>query len=448
MEDEIMKLTELEQKIIRREAVVGVIGLGYVGLPVACVFAEAGFQVIGVDVKADRVELINAARLPMDGREPGLAELLKHVISTGRLRATVDYAALRQADIVLIAVETPVDSRHRPKYAALKAACQSLGPVLKPGALVIVESTTAPGTLDRLVRPLLEDASGRRVNDGFHLGVCPERVMPGRLLSNLHTLSRVCGGSTPETSAVMIQFYSWVVQGDLDPADCVTAETVKTAENAYRDVNIAFANELALICEATGSDFLKVRELVNKSPGRNVLFAGGGVGGHCIPKDPWLLAYSMDNGVPLRVITAARAVNDNMPRHVMELVKRGLREAGTALSGSRVIILGYAYLEDSDDLRNSPSATLIEHLKRAGAAVTIHDPWVPGYNGDLWSRATDCDAAVIMVAHTAYRSLDLSALRQVLRRPVLIDARRVVEPEQARVAGLTYLAVGYGKRSV
>lgn len=439
-----MSLEELGRKIEKRSAIVGVVGLGYVGLPVACLFAEAGFLVVGVDLKSERVDFINAGLSPIEGREPGLAELLQRVVSSGRLQATTQHTRLAEADIILLAVETPVDKVHRPHYKALKAACRSVGKAIKEGALIIVESTVAPGTMDRIVRPLLEKASKKSVNEGFYLGACPERVMPGRLLANLRSLSRVCGGSTPETAATMIQFYRTVVQGDLDAADCVTSETVKTAENAYRDLNIAFANELAMVCEAVGGDFLRVRQLVNKSPGRNVLLAGGGVGGHCIPKDPWLLAYSVGGRVPLRMITAARAVNDHMPHHVMALTTHALHEAGGDLAEARVVVLGYAYLEDSDDTRNSPSATLVEYLRQAGAEVVIHDPWVPGLGGDVLEQAVDCDAAIIMVAHTAYQSLDLTALREALRLPVLVDARRVTDPTGARAAGLIYRAVGYG----
>ncbi len=293
-----MLLQELQSKIEQREAVIGVIGLGYVGLPVAGAFADAGFHVVGVEIKSERVEMINAGRSPIEGNEPGLAELLARVTRAGNLRATMDYICLRDADIVLIDVETPIDDDHKPRFDALKSACTQLGAVLKEGALVIVESTVAPGTTERVVKPLVEQATGRKLNDGFFLGHCPERVMPGKLLANLRALSRVCGGSTPETAQTMIALYRHIVEADLDAADCVTAELVKTAENAYRDVNIAFANELALVCESAGGDFLRVRELVNKSPGRNVLLAGGGVGGHCIPKDPWLLAYSVDGKAP------------------------------------------------------------------------------------------------------------------------------------------------------
>ena len=441
-----MSLAELRKQIDQRQAVVGVIGLGYVGLPVACMFAQAGFSVVGLDIKAERIATIGAGHNPIEGVEPGLAELIAEVVAAGRLQATTDYAQLRRADVVLIDVETPVDEDHVPQYAALKAACQSLGPVLKAGTLVIVESTIAPGTVDGVVLPELQAASGKVVNRDFYLGACPERVMPGRLLLNLKAMSRVCGGSTPETAETMAALYRVIVQGDLDEADCVTAELVKTAENAYRDVNIAFANELALACEVTGGDFLRVRELVNKSPGRNVLLAGAGVGGHCIPKDSWLLARGVNGLAPVQLLTAARKVNDYMPRHVADVVKQMVKASGRALSNARVAVLGYAYLEESDDTRNSPSEVLVAKLRELGAEVTVHDPWVPEYQGDLLERARGCDAAVVMVAHRTYKTLDLAALKAVLRTPVLVDGRRVFTAEKAHAAGLRYHAVGLGNR--
>ena len=400
---------------------------------------------IGVDIQAERVATINAGRSPIEGIEPGLAELVAAVVvGNGRFRATTDYADLTQADIILIDVETPVDSENRPQYAALKSACRSLGPVLAEGALVIVESTIAPGTIDGLVRPLLEQTAGRRVNEGFYLGACPERVMPGKLLLNLRTMSRVCGGSTPETAAVMTALYRHIVQADLDAADPLTAELVKTTENAYRDVQIAFANEVALICEAVGGDVWRVRDLVNKSPYRQMHRPGAGVGGHCIPKDPWLLAHSAADAIPLQLIPAARAINDRMPLHMADLTAKALAEAGRPLAEARVIVLGYAYLENSDDTRNSPSETLALQLQQSGAEVVIHDPWVPGLQVDLWELAAGCDAVVLMVAHQAYHDLDLAALRSVLRTPVLVDGRHLFSVEQAEAAGLYYRGVGRG----
>jgi UDP-N-acetyl-D-mannosaminuronic acid dehydrogenase len=441
-----MQLSKLQAKIERREAHLGVIGLGYVGLPVACAFAQAGFRVTGLEIRADRVATINAGQSPIEGDEPGLAQLVAEVVASGRFTASTDYDDLVDADVVLIDVETPVDEAHRPQYVALSAACRSLGAVLKPGALVIVESTIAPGTVDRLARPLLEETSGRRAGEGFYLGACPERVMPGKLLANLRHLSRVCGGDTPETAAVMVGLYRYIVEADLDTADPVTAELVKTAENAYRDVQIAFANEVALICEAAGGDVWRVRELVNKSPSRQMHLPGAGVGGHCIPKDPWLLAYGADGAAEVRLISAARQVNESMPWHMADLTVAALQAAGCEVAGARVAVLGYAYLEESGDTRNSPSAALVDRLQALGVETAVHDPWVAGYEGDVWERVRGCDAAVVMVAHRAYRSLDLHALASALRTPVLVDGRHVFTSEQAHAAGLTYYAVGLGRR--
>jgi UDP-N-acetyl-D-mannosaminuronic acid dehydrogenase len=437
-------LIELQQKIAQKKAVIGVIGLGYVGLPVACMFAKTGFRVAGLDIKNERVEKINRGENPIEGEEPGLGDLLAEVVQNGCLRATTSYRDLIGADVILIDVETPVDEDHTPRYNALRAACQSLGEVMKDGVLVVVESTIAPGTMDRLVRPLLEEVSGKQANRDFYLGACPERVMPGRLLANLSTMSRVCGGSTPEAAGLMVDLYRNIVEADLDPADLVTAELTKTAENAYRDVNIAFANELALICEAAGGDFLQVRALVNKSPGRNVLLAGAGVGGHCIPKDPWLLAYGAQGKVPLRLIPAARAVNDTMPLHVGEKVEEALSKSGKRLSEAKIAVLGCTYLEDSDDTRNSPSETIVDIFKQKGATVVIHDPYVSGYQTDVYECVEGSDAVVIMVAHKAYRNIDLLRLRESLRTAIMVDGRRLFKASEAKQAGFIYMGIGLG----
>ena len=416
-----MAIADLRCKIESRQARLGVVGLGYVGLPVACALAGAGFRVTGVELRPERVAAINAGRSPIEGDEPGLADLLAKAVASGRFRATTKYDDLHDADVVTINVETPVDDHdHKPRFQALKAACASLGAVLREGALVIVESTVAPGTTDRIVRPILEEASGREVNEGFYLGHCPERVMPGKLLANIKNVSRVCGGSTPETAATMVALYRHIVRAELDTADCVTAELVKTTENAYRDVQIAFANEVALICESVCADVWKVRELVNKVPYRDMHRPGPGVGGHCIPKDPWLLAAGAGEDVPLRLIPAARAVNDNMPLHVADLVVEALRGAGREVAGSRVAVLGYSYLADSGDTRNSPSEALVARLRDLGADVVIHDPWVEGYQGDVNDRVRGCDAAVLMVEHSAYRALDWALLAAALRTMLII----------------------------
>lgn len=437
-----MTAADLRQLITERRARIGVVGLGMVGLPVACMFADAGYAVVGVELRAERVEMINAGRSPIAGDEPELAELLARVTRAGRFRATTDYADLAAADVITINVETPVGDDHVPHYAALTSACRSLGGVLKRGALVIVESTVAPGTTDGLVRALLEQGSGLRAGADFLLGACPERITPGRLLHNLRHVSRVCGGTTPDAARAMAALYSQFVAADVDEADALTAEIVKTAENAYRDVQIAFANEVAQICEVAGADVWKVRELVNKTPARHMHMPGAGVGGHCIPKDSWLLAYGARGRAPLRVIPAARAVNESMPAHMVDLLAAGLQSLGRPLAGARTAVLGYAYLENSDDTRNSPSEALVNLLRERGVETSIHDPYVVEYAGDVLNAAQGCDAVVVMVAHSQYRALDLGLVRSALRTPLLVDGRHVFRAGDARAAGLTYRAVG------
>ncbi len=432
-------LRGIEDQSIR----IGVIGLGYVGLPAAAVIARAGYHVTGVDTDHERIAAIARGESPIGGEEPGIAALIAETAASGRLHASTDYGDLRDASLLLICVDTPIEpDTHRPAYRGLRAVLASLGPVLRAGALVIIESTIAPGTMSGLVIPELERASGKRAGVDFFLGHCPERVTPGLLLHNLTTVNRTVGGQTPDIAQVMVAFYRRFVNADLDPTDLLTAEVVKTAENAYRDVQIAFANELALVCEALGANVYAVRELLNKSPGRAMLMPGAGVGGHCIPKDPWLLIANLSDAYRATLIPAARQINDSMPRHMVSLLERALSERGAALSGARIAVLGYAFREDTDDDRDSPSLHLLRELEARGAVAVVHDPYVAGYQAPLDSALAGAQAAVIMVAHRAYRDLDLRRIRDLMALPVLVDGRHVFDSAAARALGFTYAGVG------
>jgi len=429
----------LSKKIADRSAAIGVIGLGYVGLPVAALFAQAGFRVIGVDTKQERIAVINAGNSPIEGDEPGLPALLADVVSAGGFHATADYEALRKAEIVLISVETPVNEDHIPAYKAMKGALRSLGAVMQAGTLVVVESTVMPGTMAHIAKTLLEETSGMTCGKDFYLGNCPERVMPGKLLRNLRTMNRVAGGDSPQIARMVRDLYNSFVEAEIDTTDWITAEIVKTAENAYRDVQIAFANEVALICEGLGADVWRVRELVRKSPGREMLQPGAGVGGHCIPKDPWLLASSVkDLDVPIRLIPTAREINAGMPRHMMNLLKKVLHD----LRGKKILLLGYAYLQNSDDTRNSPSAALAESLAAEGAEVAVHDPFVAEYRGDVYEAARGCDAAVLVTAHDAYGEIDLKKFGSILKDAIILDGRNLFDSAQARAADVGLVRLG------
>lgn len=435
-------LATLHGRIARREVRVGFVGLGYVGLPAACLFADEGLRVLGVDRKADRVDAIARGTSPIEGDEPELADVLARVVGSGALVVTTDTATLASCEVVIVCVDTPVEADHRPRYGALEAAMGGIGAALAEGALVIVESTVSPGTCAKKVVPWLEAATGGRLGERFHLGHCPERVMPGRLVRNMREMPRVAGGSSPEVAEAMRALYAHVVKADVDATDLTTAELVKTGENAFRDVQIAFANQLARVCEDSGADFLEVRRLVNRSPGRNVLFAGAGVGGHCIPKDPWLLAGGAGEALPL--IVAARAVNDAMPGHVGALAEAALGAQGRALAGAEIAVLGQAYLEQSDDDRNSPSDALRAWLEARGARVRVHDPFVAGVERDLGVVTAGADALVVMVAHDAYRAMALGEVAARMRTRVLVDGRRAIDLAAARAAGFEIRAIGLG----
>ena len=442
-------MKNLEKKIKNKSAKIAVIGIGYVGLPVACLLAKAGFRVTGINRGKEKVDLVNSGISPIEGKEPGLSELVKEVVKSGKLTATTDYSFCRQSDIILIAVETPVDERTKtPRYEALRSALQSLAKNMKKGSLVIVESTIAPGTMKDIVAPILEKESGLIVNKDFYLGHCPERVMPGKLLNNLQNYHRVVGGFDKETAESMRDLYKTYVKGDLDLSDLTTAEVVKTTENYYRDVEIAFANQLALLCEELGVNVYEARKLINKVEDRNVHMPGAGVGGHCIPKDG-LLNVSVirskknsDAEVAVKMADLAREINDFMPIHMINLLKKGLEKAGRELDNSKIAVLGYSYLANSDDTRNTPTKIFLQELNSKPKNVTVHDPFVEEYKGDLEDVLAGADAAVFMVAHDEYKNLSLEKLKKLMRTKILIDGRNIFSKDEAKKLGFIYKGIG------
>lgn len=425
---------------------VAVVGLGYVGVSLGALLASKGFEVIGIDIDAQKREAIDAGRLPFGGEEPGLPALLRRVVRAGRLRAVADFDAIRGAAAVFICVDTPIDADRRPLMEALRAAVSEVGRRLQPKMLVVVESTIAPGTMKGLVQPALEQLSGLRAGRGFLLAHCPERVMPGRLLKNLQRYERIIGGFDRASTRAALSYYRRLTAAKLHPTDVATAEVVKTAENAYRDVQIAFANEVALLCEPLGVDAYEVRRLVNTAPFRDMHLPGAGVGGHCLPKDPWLLV-SGSPGTPAKLIPAARTVNDGMPYHVLTLLSSALAEAGVPLAAAKVALLGVAFLPESADTRNSPAHPISQALKGQAAEVRLHDPYARELNGvpvlsELSGALLGADAAVFLTAHAAYTRLSLARLRRLLAHPIIVDGRDLFRRDRARAAGFVYRGVG------
>ena len=423
-----------------------VIGMGYVGLPVAVRFALSGFDVTGIEISKSKVDALNKGTCTIEGDEPKLAESLKDAVSTKKLAFSTDYSVCRDADAVIVCVQTPFfrDS-NKPDYAYLKSAVESVGKNLKKGALVVVESTIAPGTMDKVVKPLLEEKSGMSAGTDFYLAHCPERVMPGRLLENLDKMERVVGGINGESTKRAMEIYGKAIKAKLHPAGALVAEVVKTGENAYRNVQIGFANELALMCENLGIDAFQVRELINTSPRRDVHMPGAGVGGHCIPKDPWLLVYG--SGTEPKLIMESCRLNDSMPGHVLELIEKALAKRGKKIDGSKVAILGLAYLEGSDDTRNSPSLALHGLLRGAGASVSVFDPHVKAFDGIELSKSVEdavsgADCIALMTAHREFRGLDLKKLKGLVRTPLIMDGRNAFDNEACKKEGFGIFGVG------
>jgi len=445
-----------------------VIGMGYVGIPTAALLADVdSFNVTGVQRRSKRsgwkIDHLNSGKSPIEGDEPELADLIEKVVRKGSFRVTDEESVYADADVILIVVQTPVDTNNVPQYSSLEEVSQSIGQYMKKGVMVIIESTVAPGTTQYFVKPILERLSGLRAGEDFNLVFSYERVMVGRLLHNLQNMPKVVGGLTPACTERGIDFYKNIINAEIYPTDCLTAEVSKVTENAYRDVNIAFANEVALICESLGVNVHDVRSLVNslphdpsnpaKNPYRMMHIPGAGVGGHCLPKDTWLLRYALEaygkKKVSTNVLVESRLTNDYMPMHMKELIEEALETQNVQLSEARICILGFAFLEDSDDTRNTPALTLYNILKPICREVIVHDPYVVAYEGvdlttDLEKAVKDRDCVAITTRHREYRELKLDWLREILATPVIVDGRNVFNQEDALSAGFTFRGVGIG----
>jgi UDP-N-acetyl-D-mannosaminuronic acid dehydrogenase len=443
-----------------------VVGMGYVGVPAAALFADVeGFRVTGVQRRSKRsgwkIDHINAGKSPIGGEEPGLEELIGKVVKAGRLRVTDDTSVYKRANAILIDVQTPVDENHVPRYESLRQVSADIGEKMKKGALIVLESTVAPGTTQFVVKPILEERSGMRAGDGFNLVYSYERVMVGRLLHNLRHMPRVVGGLTPECTRLGVELYEKICEAEVIPTDCLTAEVAKVTENTYRDVNVAFANEIALVCESLNINVHDVRHLVNslpfdpsdprKNPYRNMHIPGGGVGGHCLPKDPWLLKHGLDAHGSFEftpnIIVESRRMNDYMPRHMRDLAVEALGERGVELGSARLCILGLAFLEDSDDTRNTPTIPLYDLLKSECKDVVVHDPYVESFEGvalvnDIEAAVEGRDCVILVTRHGEYRGLSLDWLKERMRTPVIVDGRNTFDRDACVQASFSFRGVG------
>ncbi|QSZ67276.1 nucleotide sugar dehydrogenase [Methanofollis aquaemaris] len=455
---------------------IGVVGMGYVGTPAAALFADLpeikeviGFE-RGSPVSEEKVATLNRGECPLKGEEPGLAELIKKVVAAGTFRATGDYAPVTDLDAVTISVQTPFRNKKDliPDYTPLKSALRSVGEHLTEGTLVVVESTVTPGTTVGMAREILEEASGLVAGEGFALAHAPERVMVGRLLKNIKEHDRCVGGIDEASTARAVELYApLLTAGHVIPMTATAAEVTKTAENTFRDLQIAAANQLALYCEAMGVNFYEVRTGIASLKGegitRAILWPGAGVGGHCLTKD----TYHLERGVRApgagaldfpadreSLYTLARGINDFMPHHMLTLTGSALEQADKDLDGAKIALLGWAFIADSDDARESPSETYYEAATAAGAEVRVHDPWVrhadeAEISDDLEAVLSGADAVALFTAHREYRSLDPERVKTLCgcEHPAVIDGRNLIAPDPWIEAGFSYRGIGRGDRN-
>lgn len=447
--------SQIQEAATRGELTVAVVGCGWMGLPTALLFAEAGVRVVGVVKHEREASLLNQAVPTIT--EPGVEELLRKHVEAGRFRATLDTAqAASEADASLIIVPTNVGRGRKPDYSALMDASREVGRGLRKGCLVIVESTVGPGITEEVVKPLLEEHSGLRAGKDFGVAYSPIRASAGTVLRDLVNYPRVLAGLDEASYQAAQALLSLIVKGGfVRVRDLKTAEAVKLFENIYRDVNIALANQLALFCEAAGIDVLEAIEAANTQPFCRIHRPGLGVGGHCLPSNPYfLLERARKLKVSLDLVRLARRVNDSMPLHTIKLATAALRACGKTLKGSNVAILGASFKENVKDPRYSPSIYVAERLVKRGVRVSIYDPLFA--HGELEivgvktapsldSCIEGADCVLIAVAHEAFKSLDLNHMARLVNMPAaLVDGRQVVDPVAARRAGFIYAGVGRG----
>lgn len=376
----------LQQKIADKSANVAVIGLGYVGLPLASGLSKAGFHVTGVDVNSSKVEALQRGESYIDD-VPG--EDLAPLVAEGRLQATADYDALNSADAVFICVPTPFNEMRAPDLSFIESAAQSIGPRLHTGELVVLQSTTFPGTTEEIVQPILE-TSGLKAGEDFYLAFSPERIDPGNTRFTVENTPKVVGGVTPECGRLTGALLSHLTPQIHLVSSPRAAEMTKLLENIFRSVNIALVNELMLLSERMGIDIWEVIEAAKTKPfGYMPFYPGPGVGGHCIPVDPYYLSWkAREYDFYTKFIELAADVNGGMPYHTVQTVIQGLNRRGCPIMEASVLILGVAFKPNVDDARNSPAARVIELLLKEGAQVSYHDPYVPHFQvgGDVFLR--------------------------------------------------------------
>ena len=411
---------------------IGVLGLGYVGLPTACLFVSADHEVVGIDINKEVIAQLNQRELPFE--EKGLKELFEITLQKMRFKTEVE-----DSDVFIIAVPTPLDREMKmADLAYVRSATEMIYLHLRKGNLVILESTVPPGTCERLLIPLLEK-SGLKVSRDFYLAHCPERAIPGNTLYEMVHNDRIIGGVDEKSAALARSLYSSFVKGHLYLTTVRTAEFVKLMENTFRDINIALANEFAQIAEESGVNVWEAIELANKHPRVNILKPGPGVGGHCIAIDPWFLT---ENATSCRIVSLAREINDGMPNHVLQIVKGMLK--GVAANPT-ITVFGVAYKGGVDDTRETPALKFIKMAGNAGYNVKVHDPHVKEFEYELQGleeAVKDSDCIVLLTDHAEFKDVNPERISALMKNRNVVDTRNMLNYAAWKEAGFEIKILG------
>ena len=391
-----MKETLLS-KIDNREIVVGVVGLGYVGLPLAVEKARAGFKTIGFDVQSQKVKMVN------DGHNyigDVVDSDLNNLVKAGKLQATTDFSFVKDVDFIAICVPTPLNAHQEPDISFVKSSAEEISKYLKPNTMVVLESTTYPGTTEELIKPILEEGSGLKCGSDFYLGFSPERVDPGNLVCKTKNTPKVVGAIGEDATEVIAKMYSAVLEGEVYTVSSpAIAEMEKILENTYRNINIGLVNELSRLCNKMGISIWEVIDAAKTKPyGFQAFYPGPGLGGHCIPLDPYYLTWkAREYGFHTTLIENSMVINDSQPEYCIERAMHILNRHKKAINGAKVLVLGVAYKQDIDDYRESPALAVIDNLNKVGAVVEYYDPWVPEYkrNGQVFHSIKEINPEIV-----------------------------------------------------
>lgn len=419
---------QLAGKIQSKTARVGIVGLGYVGLPLAVEFADAGFEVTGIDLQSAKTDLLNkGTSYIQDVSTDDVARL----VEAGKLRATTDFSVIAELDTINICVPTPLRKTKDPDMSYIVSACESIAKYIHPGMLIMLESTTYPGTTDEVVRPMLEN-SGLRVGTDFFLCFSPERVDPGNARFQTRNIPKVVGGTTPACTEIGKLFYSQALDTVVPVSSTQVAEMVKLLENTFRMINIGLVNELALMCSRMGINVWEVIDAAATKPfGFMPFYPGPGLGGHCIPIDPFYLSWkSKQAGIEARFIELAGYVNGQMPHFVVDKVQNALNDVSKPLRGSHIHIAGVAYKRDIDDVRESPALDIIHLLNQRGCQITYQDPYVPtlhieGADLVLHSEQSVPESADCVLIITDHKAFDYP--KMIEDSKLIVDTRNALK---------------------